>query len=870
LLAVDFAYSVGTQVALEVDCKDSRHIHFIGIYQKAFDPKASTAEQRQQVWLALDRCLAGIPARDSLALMGDFNTSLKPQVPHVGAHTNPLSCHPPEDMTDFSALLVTYDLVALNTWSRPVDRKLPYTFKFQDTESQIDFILTRRADATAQARRARAWRNFHVGASRHSGAIHFPLQALLVLRCPHWVRQPPQVRPSIDREALLAALETPTDPEHLAQTASVRQAVAGHMATTSGIQGVSTLHHTLFQVCSTIFPAQKKQRALHPLQTPEVQQGIKTMWEQWRAFKKIRKNGLRGWFAAWKSWKSFDRQYRAHQLRCRQARRAKLLNAMEEAQDSTIAIDLAGYVTYERLCAMLTIFAGDYHAAGAQSFGMEVSDAKSQAILVLKGHPEYIHPLMLETLLTREGYKKCQGADAHVCICIDNIAWYVDKGLFVPRTQAVAACACTVTLQWQYLGCISLLAPPCGCSASTSLLPMAGVDQEIKEVFGDLAQNSLQSFGEALFGTGSQGLGTEPPPKAPKLEPASSKRQRPSDSAGSHGSQGQWGNKGRGKGNKQQPQLHALAHAMGRLIIRQETQLQILKQNSAWTLYLKPGPSGPALLDSLQGISSSTEKQQILKDEGWLNSDGNWKYQKWDGEQQALVIDESRQPMNHQDLIGKVGQFSEIVLSKDVIHRFNATHSLSPAKTGTSTFLLEVGLRASGVETAWAILEMISGLSALQVIGLQIRREGLRRGGLANEVQKLMCLYRLVLHNPSNQCYLNAFAYMYLWCHCRLEAPEYQLFGTKIQAWRDVLYTAQRPLTISRLPSWRSLLRGWRQPASQHDVADFMMHVIRILDPPQLQATWEARWETEQGIVCQDSGRLSCPIVLPLLLYIKH
>ena len=234
------------------------------------------------------------------------------------------------------------------------------------------------------------------------------------------------------------------------------------------------------------------------------------------------------------------------------------------------------------------------------------------------------------------------------------------------------------------------------------------------------------------------------------------------------------------------------------------------------------------------------------------------------------MIDESRQPMNHQDLIGKVGQFSEIVLSKDVIHRFNATHSLSPAKTGTSTFLLEVGLRASGVETAWAILEMISGLSALQVIGLQIRREGLRRGGLANEVQKLMCLYRLVLHNPSNQCYLNAFAYMYLWCHCRLEAPEYQLFGTKIQAWRDVLYTAQRPLTISRLPSWRSLLRGWRQPASQHDVADFMMHVIRILDPPQLQATWEARWETEQGIVCQDSGRLSCPIVLPLLLYIKH
>ena len=211
---------------------------------------------------------------------------------------------------------------------------------------------------------------------------------------------------------------------------------------------------------------------------------------------------------------------------------------------------------------------------------------------------------------------------------------------------------------------------------------------------------------------------------------------------------------------------------MGRLIIRQETQLQVLKQNSAWTLYLKPGPSGPvallyktaerykeesktkfmdtpvravllhtlfqAFLGSLQDISSSQEKQKVLQEKGWLNQDGLWNYQKWDGDQQALVVDEARPPVNHQDLIGKVGQFAEIVLNKDVIHRFNATHSLSVNKTGTSTFLLEVGLRAQGVELAWAILELISGLSALQVIGMQVRREGLRRGGLANDLQKLL------------------------------------------------------------------------------------------------------------------------------------
>ena len=121
-----------------------------------------------------------------------------------------------------------------------------------------------------------------------------------------------------------------------------------------------------------------------------------------------------------------------------------------------------------------------------------------------------------------------------------------------------------------------------------------------------------------------------------------------------------------------------------------------------------------------------------------------------------------------------------------------------------------------------------------------------------------------MLHNPSNQCYINALAYAYLWCHHWLEAPEYQLFGRSIQAWRDILYTSQRPLVISRLESWKQLLRGWRQPATQHDVADFMSHIFAIMQPPQLQARWEARLATMQGTKCKDGGALHTPIVLHL------
>ena len=329
-------------VRIPLPGKDSRHLHLIGIYQKAYDQKATTSDQRHQVWQALDRCLSRVPARDSLALAGDFNTPLKPQWRHVGPHTCALPCHPPEDMEAFSSLLTSHDLVALNTWHRPPDRQPPSTFRFQDLESQIDFILTRHADANDQARRAHALRRFHVGASRHAGAVHFPLQAHLILRCPHWIKHPPRAQASIDREALLQALDSPTEPAHLARISEIRQRIAHHMASTEGIDGVSRLHQTLYQACVAVFPASRKTAEPKPWQLESVQRGIKDMWLQWRAFKKIRKNGLRGRFAAWMAWKAFDKLYRAHQVRCRVTRRAKLLTAMAEAQQCADKHDSRG------------------------------------------------------------------------------------------------------------------------------------------------------------------------------------------------------------------------------------------------------------------------------------------------------------------------------------------------------------------------------------------------------------------------------------------------------------------------------------------------------------------------------------------------
>ena len=80
----------------------------------------------------------------------------------------------------------------------------------------------------------------------------------------------------------------------------------------------------------------------------------------------------------------------------------------------------------------------------------------------------------------------------------------------------------------------------------------------------------------------------------------------------------------------------------------------------------------------------------------------------------------------------------------------------------------------------------------------------------------------------------------WLWTFGCLEAPEAQFFGDYAQAWRDILHSSS-PVTVYRIASWTRLFRGWRAPASQHDAADFITHVMTRMQPLALQGVWQSR-----------------------------
>ena len=104
-------------------------IDLLGTYQHAWNPQAqlphASLEQRTQILLQkrahihsqISAWVRSVPKRNSLMLLGDFNSSLAPSSPHVGPGVLQHS-QPRPDHHDFQQLIVSSGLNALNTWGR--------------------------------------------------------------------------------------------------------------------------------------------------------------------------------------------------------------------------------------------------------------------------------------------------------------------------------------------------------------------------------------------------------------------------------------------------------------------------------------------------------------------------------------------------------------------------------------------------------------------------------------------------------------------------------------------------------------------------------------------------------------------------------
>ena len=137
------------------------------------------------------------------------------------------------------------------------------------------------------------------------------------------------------------------------------------------------------------------------------------------------------------------------------------------------------------------------------------------------------------------------------------------------------------------------------------------------------------------------------------------------------------------------------------------------------------------------GSEGSAPFQKKAEELNWLK-EGLWSYQKWSPALGSLVADEARTPMPHTKLMEALMGVLPLLMQPHMIHRFHATRPLTGNMTGITTFQLDISYRTSGHQQVWECLEAMTGLTALQVIGLQLRRDTLKQSPAAALVQQAL------------------------------------------------------------------------------------------------------------------------------------
>ena len=149
-----------------------QHLYATSAQHKGQEGLNHAQAQRSKVWTKVHQSLSRFPSRNSVLLLGDFNTDLLHEPPHVGPGVRTRLSKQPPDQHEFQQLVKTFSLCALNCWRRAGTQAQTFLPATGQRGTQIDFILTRLPQADGLARTcAPTWLPF----VDDSGMRHLPL-----------------------------------------------------------------------------------------------------------------------------------------------------------------------------------------------------------------------------------------------------------------------------------------------------------------------------------------------------------------------------------------------------------------------------------------------------------------------------------------------------------------------------------------------------------------------------------------------------------------------------------------------------------------------------------------------------------------------
>ena len=217
-----------------------------------------------------------------------------------------------------------------------------------------------------------------------------------------------------------------------------------------------------------------------------------------------------------------------------------------------------------------------------------------------------------------------------------------------------------------------------------------------------------------------------------------------------------------------------LITTLAKTVLRQQEELKVLRQDTGFILFLKPGEDGvmsvwykaaltfkakqeaePAwqlgqlplrmvlaltmfkeLTDRLNQTLASQEKLRKVTDKGWRDSTG-WRFQRWNAAQRQLEVDSSRPPIPDDQMLDHLATILQC-LKHPIVTRFRCKRKLMETMTSQATFLLDISLRCHSAVTMWDTMKILQNNAVFQLVGMAYKTEGLGSGAQEKQLRDMI------------------------------------------------------------------------------------------------------------------------------------
>ncbi|CAE7319065.1 pol [Symbiodinium sp. CCMP2592] len=141
----------------------------------------------------------------------------------------------------------------------------------------------------------------------------------------------------------------------------------------------------------------------------------------------------------------------------------------------------------------------------------------------------------------------------------------------------------------------------------------------------------------------------------------------------------------------------------------------------------------------LQNLEKKQEAKQLAISAGWLDQQDRLLYQKWDAENAKLVPHPTMPGLVTTEVMQTLTEIEPLILESLVL-RFHAPRKIKPTPEteNKAVFKLEVSLRSTEADQLYQSLAKLENNAVWQLIGCQLRKDGMRRSNPVQELMKLL------------------------------------------------------------------------------------------------------------------------------------